>query len=166
MQKLITSRQLKAARHVLNLGVRDLTQIIKISKTIINDAENDKTRDFFYKYSPALIDYFKSYNITFPSNYYICYKETTNSTLSSVSLSRFQLRASRSLLNMSQRHLASLIGVSREIMIKAEKLSNDSNIKYFSAHTTQKTKEFFLNNGVDFPSPLSVYYKNMSDKCF
>ena len=51
MNKYITCTQLRAARNILNLGVRDIGLLLKVSKDTINKAELGKTRDFFHKNS-------------------------------------------------------------------------------------------------------------------
>ena len=59
MTQLLTNLQLRAARQVLNIGVRDLAKLLKTSKSTVSKAEQGKTRDFFFKNSAALIDFFK-----------------------------------------------------------------------------------------------------------
>lgn len=159
MHKLITSTQLKAARHALNLGVRDLSQVIKISKTVINDAENNKTRDFFFKYSPALIDYFAKYNVIFPNTHCISYKIHNTTKPEKAILSRFQLKVSRSILCLSQEKLSSYFGIDRKVISKAERLKNNESIS-FSPNLTSEIIKFFLDKGIDLCIHMSVYYKN------
>ena len=59
MSKNIHYLQFRAARNALNLGVREVAQLLKVSKATVNKADLGKTRDFFFKHSPALISFFE-----------------------------------------------------------------------------------------------------------
>ena len=48
--KIITNIQLRAARQVLNTGIRDIAKLLNVSKATISKAELGKTRDFFFKH--------------------------------------------------------------------------------------------------------------------
>lgn len=68
MNKYITCTQLRAARNILNLGVRDIGLLLKVSKDTINKAELGKTRDFFHKNSAGLIDFLNAIILLFQQN--------------------------------------------------------------------------------------------------
>lgn len=54
----ITALQLKVARNILDLGVRDIAVLLHVSKTTISKVELNKTRDFLLKHNAALVHFF------------------------------------------------------------------------------------------------------------
>lgn len=164
MIKHITYLQLRAARHALNLGVRDVAKILKVSKATISKTELGKTRDFLYKHSAALIDYFALHNITFPSEYSIRYN-TSHSTINTEinKLTRFQLKTARHLLNISQYELAKSINIDKNIITRAEQLNNELYIKFQNQSITLELIVFFQKNNIEFPDKLSVFFKKYID---
>lgn len=165
MTKYITYLQLRAARSVLNLGVRDIGKILKVSKATISKTELGKTRDFLYKHSAALIDYFLLHNITFPSEYSIRYHTAQTIIDTEVNkLTRFQLKAARHLLNISQYELAKSININKNIITRAEKFNNELCIKLQDQSTIIDLITFFQKYKIDFPDQLSIFFKKYIDK--
>lgn len=156
--------QLRVARQVLNLGVRDIANVLRVSKAVISKAELGKTRDFFYKYSPALLEFFKSHNIIFPNEYSIrhCINEAFKQDLQpSNSLTRFQLRAGRCIMNLKQYQLSKLIDIDTGVISRAEQLQNTDYIKPQDKSVIIKLHELFLKHNITFPDLVSVVYKKV-----
>ena len=167
MTKYITYLQLKAARHSLNLGVRDVAKILRVSKSTISKAELGKTRDFLYKHSAALIDFFASHNIKFPSEYSIRYHITDDKQQQlnqyNNTLTRFQLKTARHILNISQEKLAKSIHIDKGIISQTEQLSNEEIIKLQDQSIILKLKDLFQQRNIEFPDQLSIFFKKYMD---
>ena len=169
MNKYITCTQLKAARNILNLGVRDIGLLLKVSKDTINKAELGKTRDFFHKNSAGLIDFFERYNITFPTEYSIRYQPPKTDTQISLQnknvLSRFQLKTARLVLSINQSDLAKAVSVAKRVITRLEKLPNDVLINPRDQDVVLKLKIFFEQHNIEFPDPFYVFFKKYVDSC-
>jgi len=167
MTKHITYVQLRAARHVLNLGVRDIAKILKVSKATISKTELGKTRDFLYKHSAALLEFFERHNIFFPNEYFIRYHVNQeiieNIQKYDSGLTRFQLRAARYILNITQNKLAELINIDKGIITRAEQLQNTDFINPQDHLIVLRLKNLFQEHNVEFPDQLSVFYKKYID---
>jgi transcriptional regulator with XRE-family HTH domain len=164
MTKYITYIQLRATRHVLNLGVREIAKILKVSKATISNTELGKTRDFLYKHSAALIDYFALHNISFPNEYSIRYNNSSLIVRSeSHILTRFQLKAARHILNINQLELAKSINVDRNVISRAEQLDNELSITFHDQTNLQKLKVWFQEHNIEFPDQLSIFFKKYMD---
>ena len=169
-QKYINYIQLRAARHVLNLGVRDLAKVLKVSKATISKTELGKTRDFLYKHSAALIDFFFIHNITFPNEYCIRYHPTVSVDVLNIVddnglfISRFQLRAARHILNISQEELAERINIKKTIITTAELLQNNEYVLTNNIPAATCLKTFFKLNNIEFSDKSSIVFKKYVDK--
>lgn len=166
--KNITHIQLRAARQSLNLGVRDIAKLLKVSKATISKAELGKTRDFFFKYSASLIDFFQNNNLVFPNEYTIRIAATNDAhyLLSddlTKNITRFQLKTSRCVLNFSQQNLANNIGIDKGIISRAELLDNTKKINPSNPETLLNIKDYFLRQGIEFPDPISIFFKKYID---
>jgi len=167
MAKYITFLQLKAARQALNIGVRDIAKVLKVSKATISKTELGKTRDFLYKHSAALSDFFESNSITFPNEYSIRYKGINNLNsiplLSAHSLTRFQLVVARYILSITQEQLAGLINVDKGVIARAEQLLNFEYIRPNDQTVMDNLNHLFNSCQIEFPDSLSVFYKKYVD---
>lgn len=165
--KKITYIQLRAARQLLGIGVRELGALLKVSKSTISTAEANSTRDFYFKYSAALIDFFETKNITFPTEFSIRYNPTENLQEqvkdSELKLTKFQLRTARYILNISQLELANILGFSRSLISHAELLNNTAFINFSNPENIIKLKVFFLQQNIEFIDPFYIFYKNYVD---
>lgn len=165
--KTLTYIQLRAARQSLNLGVRDVAKLLKVSKATISKAELGKTRDFFFKHSAPLIDFFYQKNIIFPNEYAIRLvlddvPQLLNDNLI-ISLTRFQLKSARNVLNLSQQNLADNIGVDKGIISRAELLDNSQNINTSNHEVIINIRKYLLKQGIEFPDPYSIFFKKYID---
>jgi len=167
MVKYITYQQLKIARGVLNLGVRDIGALLKINKSTVSNAEQGKTRDFFHKNSATLIDFFKKNNIIFPTEYSIRYDQLinnqNNTSSTSSNITRFQLKSARLLLSLSQQALSNQLGITEGVIVRLELLPNNTYINPKNTLIVNKLHELFKSHGVEFSDGLYVFFKKYMD---
>ena len=166
MIKYITYHQLKIARGILNLGVRDIALLLKVNKSTVSNAEQGKSRDFFFKNSACLLEFFKKNNIIFPTDYSIRYNQTIVSQpiVSDLKiLTRFQLKSARILLSLSQSSLAKQIGVTEGVIIRLELFPNNMYITTKKPLITKKIYELFNFYGIEFHEGLYVFFKKYMD---
>lgn len=163
--KNITNIQLRVARQILNLGVRDIAKLLKISKATISKAELGKTRDFFIKNTPALRDFFESQQILFPNEYSVRITPKITGELSEHEnpLNRFQLKAARCVLQLSQQELAAKAGIDKGIISRAELLNNSKIITSSKLEAISDIKNVFYNHNIEFPDPWSIFFKKHVD---
>jgi transcriptional regulator with XRE-family HTH domain len=165
--KNINNLQLRAARQVLNYGVRDIANLLKISKASVSKAELGKTRDFFFKHSAPLLDFFCSQEMVFPSEYAVRFKYNAPNCYSSNKeeyMTRFQLKGARSIINISQHQLAIAINIDKSVISRAELIENHRLINPLNPKVISSLKNFFLAQGIEFPDPFSIFFKKYIDK--
>jgi transcriptional regulator with XRE-family HTH domain len=165
MTKLINHYQLKIAKGILNLGVRDIGKLLNVNKSTVSNAELGKTRDFFYKNSAALIDFFTKNNISFPTEYSIRCNEKVISLKSTdiKNITRFQLKSARLLLSLSQRNLAKEICVTERVIIRFESIANNQFINPKNPLVINRLLDLFKNAGIYFPDETYVFFKEYMD---
>lgn len=167
MTQLLTNLQLRAARQVLNIGVRDLEKLLKVSKSTISKAEHGKTRDFFFKNTPALLDFFEKNKIIFPNEYSIrldCpIKRMLLSNNECMQLTRFQLKSARCIMNLSQRSFSELVGFDKNILSRADLLDNTQFVSPSDKTIIKKIIEVFAKHGIEFYDPHSIFFKKYVD---
>jgi len=163
----ITYLQLRSARQALNLGIREIAKLLRVSKATVNKAELGKTRDFFFKHSAALTEFFKNNSITFPSEYMIRFHPeeviSGSSVHNKVILTRFQLKGARHIAQLSQSELAQIIGIDKGVISRAESISNEKPINLADESITLKIKNVFLEYYIEFHDPLSIFFKKYID---
>jgi DNA-binding XRE family transcriptional regulator len=158
--------QLKAARNALNLGVRDVGNLIQTSRTTISKLENNVIKIDNMRLSDRrniiLCEFFKKEGITFPNEYSIAFSSTHNiyQNHSKETLTRFQLRVARVVLNKTQIELAALAGISPYIIEHAELFPNNHFIKTKDDMTIHSLLKLFTKHQIHFPDSFSVVFKN------
>lgn len=169
MNKYINYLQLRAARAVLNLGVRDIGSLIGVSRMTISKLEHNTTTLDHIKHgekrNDTLVWFFKKKNIVFPDNYTICDDSIIKSDpLNPVDqLTRFQLRGARIILAKDRIVFSNLLGIERGIIEYAESLNNQEYISPRDKNITKKIKEMFNHYGIEFPDNQSVTFKKFID---
>ena len=167
MAQLLTNLQLRAGRQVLNIGVRDLAKLLKTSKSTVSKAEQGKTRDFFFKNSAALVDFFEKNNVVFPNEHTIRlnYPLEDINLLSgkSTKLTRFQLKSARCIMNLSQLNFSKLVGIDKGVLSRAELLDNIKYINPSDKSAINKIKDAFIEQHIEFPNPYSIFFKKYID---
>ena len=153
--------QLRAARSVTGIGVKEIALYLGVSGTIVSRWDNMsplKTIKSKVTNPKALIFFFKQHKILFLTENSISLDiDNLNTT---EYLSRFQLRASRAILGLSQRELAEATKTSQGIINYLESLDNT----YFINNTSKDIdttiyKLYFEENGIIFPDNYSVTLK-------
>lgn len=162
--KIITHLQLRSARQVLNIKNIELAQLLTLGKSTISQAELGQTRDFFFRHSATLIEFFAKNNIIFPNEFVIRFNTPQKPTAKDQKIiTRFQLRSARCLLNLSQLQLAQLIQLHSTRVRRAELLNNTQNILSKDNDPLFRVKDVFLENGIEFFDPYSIFFKKHLD---
>lgn len=158
---MLKTFQLRIARSVTGIEVREVALYLGVSRTIISlwekqpPMDNIKTK----KASPeALLFFFKQHNILFPDKNTVKFNSPLKLEKSD-HLSRFQLRASRAALGLTQDELGKLTSTSKSIINYLETQSNETLL-----NTTNKDiddlifKNFFQTKGLIFPDNFTICF--------
>lgn len=140
---MLTSFQLRASRSVLGLGVREVGNAIDVSRTTISVWERQPALQKITskkKDTTPLDLFFKKYGIIFPDEFTISL--VTNLPKNLNHLTRFQLRAARSALGLTQEELSSFTNISIQIITYLESKKNDTYIN----STPKKFDESLIKN--------------------
>jgi len=152
--------QLRTARSVLGLGVRDIGTYIDLSRSTISKIERKNINSILNiteKQNIILIKIFNDKGVFFPdTNTISCGNKghTCNQFLT-----RFQLRGSRAILALSQRELSENLCIEKNILNYLENLSNDSYIATIEEHRliiNSKLKNYFYKNNITFPNEHTI----------
>ena len=163
--------QLKAARCVLNLRVRDIGLLIEVSRTTISKLENNIIKISEMRLSDRrntiLQEFFKKHCISFPNDHSIIFSSPDHIISKQVSnknnFTRFQLRAARTALNKTQLELANAINVSPSIIKQAEKHNNQDILKFKDNTTIAHLLNIFMQEGIEFSGIFSIDFKKLVD---
>jgi len=156
---MLKAFQLRSARSVCGIGVRDIGMYLGVSGTIISRWEQKLPLDDISSNATnpdALVFFFEQYNILFPTISTISLNEQIIEQESS-NLTRFQLRAARAALSINQDKLSELTSVPRTTI---NYLESQQNTVFLSS--TRKPiddsifKNFFEHNGIFFPDSRTV----------
>jgi len=163
--------QLKSARCVLNLGVRDIGELIGTSRTTISKIENNLLSPSQLRLAERrnniLETFFKKNSIFFP-NYYTISTHNNSDNTQTVSqqknvLTRFQLRVARTIINNTILEFSTSIGEKRGIIEYAESLTNNTYISPKNNQIINKIKLAFKQHGIEFPDNFTVTFKKIVD---
>ena len=125
---MLRTFQLRVARSVTGIEIREVALYLGISRTIISRWENQPIFDSIKtkKVSPeSLVFFFKQHGILFPSEDSVKFTSQLKS-VNSIHLTRFQLRAARAALGLTQDELATLTNSSRAINNYLEIQNNET----------------------------------------
>lgn len=157
---MITTFQLRSARSVTGVRLDELTTYLGVSKAAISRWENQDTFKTISTKNAKLgsiIFFFEQYNIFFPDENSI--QLGKNLTIAdNFHLTRFQLRAARSALGLTQEHLANELKVQKSVVNYLEIQRNDCLL-----NTTKKEindlmfKDFFEQKGIVFSNNFKVF---------
>lgn len=140
---MLSSFQLRASRSVLGLGVREVGNVIGVSRTTISVWERQPALQMISskkKDITSLELFFKKNKIIFPDTLTISLVTDLPKNLNS--LTRFQLRAARATLGLTQEKLSSLTNISIQIITYLESKKNDTYIN----STTKEFDESLIKN--------------------
>ena len=168
--KQINHIQLRAARYALNMSTKDIAKLLGVSNATISSHEILRygvvgTEIFLAKHSDKLISFFTEHNIIFPDNYSIELK-VSDDVLNRMpktggSMTRFQLRAARYILKLSQAELSKLTGIN-EGLIGFHECKNNTELLYSYRKeelAEEKYKQWFLSHGIEFIGNFKVVFK-------
>jgi len=124
---MLTTFQLRVSRSILDLGIRDIGSLLNTSRTTVYIWEN-KPNLSYINIKPddlnCLKYFFEQKNIFFPDERTINLYQNTLIPINKNTLTRFQLKAARIALRLSQSELANYIGVLQQVIARAEILDN------------------------------------------
>ena len=156
--------QLKAARCLLNLGVREIGLFIQTSRTTISKLENNiiKLSEMRLgdRRNKILCEFFKKEGITFPNAYTLNFSPKIFSVLDdnfkNTTLTNLQLKASRVILNKTQLELAKEFNINVGFINRYEKKQTNDLL------TISTLKNKLEERGIHFPNKFSITFENIS----
>ena len=158
---MLTTLQLRVSRSILDLGIRDIGSLLNTSRTTVYIWEN-KPNLSYINIKPddlnCLKYFFEQKNIFFPDERTINLYQNTLIPINKNTLTRFQLKAARIALRLSQSELANYIGVLQQVIARAEILDNKEFVRIKNKEAIAKLLKFFQSNGVYFPNNLSIQF--------
>lgn len=153
--------QLRVARSTLSLGVRDIGAYINLSRSTISKIENmDIYTDvkISSEQNTILLKIFNDKGIVFPDSKSVSCKNINYSP--EQVLTRFQLRGGRSILGLSQRELAEIMGIKKKDLNYLENLDNTSYIPIQKiTYNPSAIKSFFEDRKIIFPNNATISLK-------
>ena len=145
MVEKINNIQLRAARHAVGLGVREIAKLLGVASSTVNNYEtkrlgDEPTERFFKQHSKQLILFFKEkHNIIFPDYCSIEFQASPevleNLPKEGGELSRFQLRCARCMLNISQNTLSKYTGIGERLLSHKENKKNEELLYMYQSNS-------------------------------
>lgn len=155
---ILKSFQIRAARSVLGLGVREVGNYINVSRTTISIWERQEALQTIQSKKSdvsLLITLFKEYGIIFPDTATVTL--VTNNLNNSKHLTRFQLRASRAALSLTQEELSGFTKIPIQIITYLESKKNDVYINTTPKEFNESLlKSFFEKQNIKFLNDFSI----------
>jgi transcriptional regulator with XRE-family HTH domain len=159
--------QLRAGRSVLGIGVREIGECLGLSGAAISLWEHKDIEENLKTTDDNIIllrKFFEQREVFFSDERTISLNPTLVNQSTGDVLTRFQLRAGRAILNLSQSELADYLGVSTQLITRAERLNNKDFIRPKEQGVVLKIKSWFESNGIYFTNNLSLSYIKISKK--
>ena len=156
---MLTAFQLRVSRSILDLGIRDIGNLLNTSRTTVYIWENKPNLSYINTKTDSpncLKTFFEQKNIFFPDERTINLYQKTLIPINKNTLTRFQLKAARIALRLYQSELANYIGVLQQVIARAEILDNKEFVRIKNKEAIAKLLKFFQSNGVYFPNNLSI----------
>lgn len=151
--------QLRAARSVCGIGVRDIGLYLKVSGTIVSRWEQQAGLDEIKSNvtnPDALIFFFEQYRILFPDAYTVNFRHKDTSEISEY-LTRFQLRAARAALSITQLKLSELTNIPVANINYLESQDNEMFLnKTRKLIDNSIFRSFFEQHGIIFPNNFAI----------
>ena len=164
---MLKTFQLRAARSVTGIEVREVALYLGISRTIISRWEKSPLLDYIKtkKVSPeSLLFFFKQYGVLFPDEYSIKFNSQLK-FLDSIHLTRFQLRAARAALGLTQDELAKSTHVPKSIINYLEIQTNETLLNKTNKDIDDLIfKKFFKTKGLLFPDNFTIRFAKIDIK--
>ncbi len=160
----ITTFQLKGARYALDITTKELGEYIQFSSTTISTLERKGLSEFVdidRKKINLLVRFFNDKGIHFPDQYSILNNKIQD--IEKDVLTRFQIRSSRKILNITQKLLAEKISIEVNILNALERLNNTSIIAKKNLQETNKFIDY--NNLIDFFKGKNILFLHNNTIC-
>jgi DNA-binding transcriptional regulator YiaG len=159
MAIMLKAFQLKVARSVTGIEIRELAPYLGISRTIVSRWEKQPPTSLIKTKrvsGDSLIFFFKQYNVIFPNDHTVKFS-SEQSIPQSEHLTRFQLRAARAALSLTQSRLAELTNNSVATINYLETQDNTTFLNETNKEVDDLIlKSFFEKSGVTFPESLTI----------
>ena len=155
---MITSFQLRASRSVLGFGVREVGEVINVSRTTISTWERQSAFQIISakkKDVAPLSLFFNKNGIIFPDKQTLSLVTDLPKHLNR--LTRFQIRASRAVLGLTLNELASFINIPMQIIAYLESKKNDTYINSTPKEFDEAIiRDFFEQQSIRFLNDFSI----------
>ena len=171
MVEKINNIQLRAARHAVGLGVREIGKLIGVGASTVGNHERvgvskKAAEAFFVEHSKQLIHFFKEkHNIIFPDYCSIEFQASPevleNLPKEGGELTRFQLRCARCMLNISQNTLSKYTGIGEKLLAHKELKKNEELLYMIQSNgeVEQLLQKWFFYHGIKFQNKYCVKFK-------
>ncbi len=178
MVENINNIQLRAARNVLGISLKEMGRFLGVAANTIKNHESLKfgeegARKFLEAHSEKLIDFFAKNKIIFPDNYSIIFDigsksgevENIKQQKEYGEMTRFQLRAARYVINVSQKYLTEVTGIRKFVIQHLEHKRNEE-LLYLQIHSKEdktevKLREWFETNNIEFFGKYKIKFKKV-----
>lgn len=160
---MLTGFQLRAARGVLDLYNKDLAQKLGIHpSTLVRLEENTANLSYLkcnLRTLVLLTNYFESQQLSFSSTN--CIRMNVDNCalgndFNEINLTRFQLKAARIGMGLTQKELGEYIGFPQSTLSELESFNKNCDLLKFHDKTASLVKSFFTKNGIFFIDYYSV----------
>lgn len=152
--------QLRAARMVAGIELKTIGRYLGLTTAAISLwQQKDNFAPLTTSKENILIikKIFAEQNIFFPDEHSIALTDTMKEHKHE-SLTRFQLRAARTALGISQEQLAKYLNISIDIISRAELLENLEYIRPLDKSLPRTLKSWFENRNIIFKNDLSILF--------
>ena len=157
---MLKAFQIRAARSATGIGVRDIGLYLKVSRTIISRWEQQMPLSEIKSNATdpnSLKFFFKQHGISFPDTSSIVLDVSDASEFQTKSLTRFQLRAARAALCLSQKDLATLTSIPQKIINYLENQDNTTILNSPPKNVDDSVlRSFFEENGIVFKGNFCI----------
>ncbi|RYE05568.1 MAG: hypothetical protein EOP33_05330 [Rickettsiaceae bacterium] len=159
---MLKAFQLRAARITTNISLRAVGELIGLTKAAVSLWEHQDSFSQIKTSNKNIIiikQFFNNHGISFPDEHSINLK-TILKGKKLEGLTRFQLRAARAMLHITQEELATLIEIPRYIIQKAEYSANNRYLRMYSPMDALpiKLKHFFEGKNICFEHDFQVSF--------
>jgi len=157
----LSNIHLRTARHLLNIGVREIGILISASRTTVSKLENNiislSDMKLGTRRNIILHEFFKKHGICFPNLYTLKLHPKKFAYLNNTSLTCYQIKSARIILNKTQNELASEAEIGISILRRLENKQSFNNI------AINNLKNIFEEYGILFPDKFSIVFKTLVD---
>lgn len=162
---MLTAFQLRVARDVLGLGLRELAEYLNVSRTTVFKWEHQQNLSLVHtvaKVENAVLikPFFEERGIMFTNENTISLKTSIFPTPTTGALTRFQLRAARTATRLTQDELSVHLLTQRIVINYLERQNNSTYINTTSREIDEiLIKNIFEKYGIIFPDDFSISLK-------